>query len=158
MERGCSRCHPSLRRTLRGGAPALQQSYEVQSALGFDFESATVLILLAVSSARSGDPDAAASSLARAHQQALELRSARLLDAVYRARATIAGARGDGKRAAQMLGAAHHFGEENGLSRSMFQAFFDADAQQIRSMLSSDEFAAAWDSGELVDLHDAIGS
>ncbi len=135
-----------------------EQSYEVQSALGFDFESATVLILLAVSSARSGDPDAAASSLARAHQQALELRSARLLDAVYRARATIAGARGDGKRAAQMLGAAHHFGEENGLSRSMFQAFFDADAQQIRSMLSSDEFAAAWDSGELVDLHDAIGS
>lgn len=134
-----------------------EQSYEVQSALGFDFELATVLILLAVSSARSGDPDAAASTLARAHQRALELRSARLLDAAYRARATIAGARGDGKRAAQMLGAAYRFGQENGLSRSMFQAFFDADAQQIGSMLSSNEFAAAWDSGLLIDLHDSIG-
>jgi predicted ATPase/DNA-binding SARP family transcriptional activator len=136
----------------------LERSHEAQSDLGFDFELATVSILLAVSSARSGDPDAASPILARAHQRARHLRSARLLDAVYRARATVAGSRGDGKRATQMLGAAHRFSEENGLSRSMFQAFFDADAQLIRSMLSSDEFAAAWDSGRLVDLHDSIAS
>ena len=136
----------------------LERSHEAQSALGFDFELATVSILLAVSSARSGDPDAASPILARAHHGARQLGSARLLDAVYRARATVAGARGDGKRAAQMLGAAHRFSEENGLSRSMFQAFFDADAELIRSMLSSDEFAAAWESGRLVDLHDSLAS
>ena len=136
----------------------LERSHKAQSALGFDFELATVSILLAVSSARSGDPDAALPILARAHQRARKLRSARLLDAAYRARATVAASRGDGKRAAQMLGASHRFSEENGLSRSMFQAFFDAEAKQIRSMLSSDDYATAWDSGWLVDLHDSIAS
>lgn len=130
----------------------LERSYEVERDIGFDFESATVLILLAVSRARVGDPDEASSCLAGAHQRARRLGSARLLDAVHRARATVANSRGDGRRAAQFLGAAHRFRKENGLSRSMFQAFFDADEQRIRSMLNDDEFAAAWESGQLAEM------
>ncbi len=127
--------------------PLLQSSYNVQRSLGFDFESATALVLLGIASARSDDPDGASSFLAKAQQRARKLNSARLLEAVYRARATVANCRGEEKRAAQLLGAAHRFREDNGLARSMFQALFDADERQIRSALSAKDFSSAWESG-----------
>ena len=125
----------------------LERSFEVEDDLGFDFETATVLILLSMAKARIGLPDEASALLGRARQIAGRLGSARLLDAVHRARATIASARGERLRAAQLLGTADRFRTDNGLSRSMFQAFFEQDERHIREELDDTEFADAWNSG-----------
>ncbi|HIE21737.1 MAG TPA: tetratricopeptide repeat protein, partial [Acidimicrobiia bacterium] len=61
---------------------ALVHSEAVHNKLGFGFELVTVWILLAISAAKLGDPDAAAIHLARAQQRAVTLDSPRLLDAV----------------------------------------------------------------------------
>ncbi len=130
----------------------LEDSYEVERDIGFDFETATVLIVMAIAKARVGSPDEASSLLAQAHQRARRLGSARLLDAVYRARATLASSRGEHERAAQLLGAAYRFRSDNGMSRSMFQRYFDSDEQRIRSVLEGDDFTTAWESGQLVEM------
>ncbi|MCL1598980.1 MAG: tetratricopeptide repeat protein, partial [Actinomycetia bacterium] len=132
----------------------LESSLEVEDDLGFDFESATALILLALAKARIGRVDDASALLGSAHRVAGRLGSARLFDAVYRARATVAKSRGDRERAAQLLGAAHRFRTDRGLPRSMFQAFFDLDEQDIRSALDATEFEAAWESGMATEMSD----
>jgi len=130
----------------------LEDSYKVQNDIGFDFESATVLIVTAISKSRVGDQDAAASLLVNARHQVRRLGSARLLDAVCRARATVLLSRSDPIRAAQLCGAAHRIRSESGLSRGMFQSLFDADEHQIRAMLGEEEFAAAWELGRLSEM------
>ncbi len=131
---------------------SLELSFEVEDDLGFDFETATILILLAIAKARIGRPDDASALLGRAESVARRLGSARLLDAVYRARATVASSRGDAVRAAQLLGAASRFRVDKGLPRSMFQSFFEQDEQRIRSALRDVEFDDAWESGVVTEM------
>ncbi len=136
----------------------LEDSYRVEKDIGFDFESATVLIVMALAEARIGKPEQASRHLAQAHRRARRLGSARLADAVYRARATLAHGRGETVRAAQLLGAADRFREDNGLSRSMFQAFFDDDEADIRSALGDDAYGAAWEAGRGAEISDTLAS
>lgn len=130
----------------------LERSLDVESELGFDFELATILILLAIGKARVDAPDEASVLLGRAHHVARLLGSARLLDAVHRARATIASSRGDRMQAVQLLGAAHRFRVDQGLSRSMFQAYFEQDEHRMRSMLGDAEFETAWELGNATKI------
>ncbi len=129
----------------------LRRAEAVHTELAFGFELVTVWILLAVASARLGDPDEAAIHLAQAHQRAVELESPRLLDAVYRARALVAAARGEDERAAQMLGVAARVSEDHGLARAMFEVLFAAEERRIRERLG-DRFEASWAVGRAAGL------
>ncbi|MCL1692885.1 MAG: tetratricopeptide repeat protein, partial [Actinomycetia bacterium] len=132
----------------------LERCLEVQDELGFDFETASVLILLALAKSRTGLPDDASVLLGRAHRIAGNLGSTRLLDAVYRARATVASSRDDPTRAAQLLGASARFRSDEGLSRSMFQAFYELDEERIRASLDDVAFDNAWESGMGTEMPD----
>ncbi len=130
---------------------ALTRSEAVHEELGFGFELVTVWILLAISEANLGQPDKATIHLARAQQRAVLLDSPRLLDAVYRAQAVVAAARGDDMRAVQMLGVADRIATDHGLGRAMFQAFFDEQERRLRDVLG-EAFKSAWESGQVGSL------
>lgn len=125
----------------------LEDGYQVEEDLGLDFESATVLVLLTVARALVGDPDEAVNLLARAHDKARRLGSARPLDALRRARSTVAVARGDLDRAARLSGPAARLRDDHAPTHSMFRTLFDDDARRLRSPLGDVAFEAAWSTG-----------
>ena len=119
----------------------LEKSLVVHRDLGFDFEVASMSILLAISFARAGAPEKATAYLAEAADLADHLGSARLSDAICRARAAVAIESGEPSEAAEQLAIAKQIRSDSGLSRSMFQRLFDDDERRIRSLLSSELLA-----------------
>ena len=119
----------------------LGKSLVVHRELGFDFETASMAILLAIAAARAGTPDKAAGLLAEAADLADHLGSARLSDATHRARATVALESGEPNTALDHLSTAQRIRIDNGLSRSMFQRLFDDDERRLRSLVSPELLA-----------------
>jgi len=127
--------------------PLLLQALAVNRELGFDFETASILVLLAVSVARAESSSEAKSYLLEAANLAGKLGSARLIDATYRGRAAVALSSGDPIRAAELLGAAESIRDMAQLSRSMFQRLFEEDLVRLRRELRPEELEEAWSAG-----------
>lgn len=79
-----------------------------------------------------------------------DLGEARFTELVIKAWATLAVARGEFDRGAELFGSADALLARMGQARGMFQRLFESDMEKAESALEEDAVAAAWECGRLL--------
>lgn len=123
--------------------PFLQRSLAVHRQLGFTFEIVTLLALQGVAACRRGAAHTVPAVLHEAEVLAEDLGEDRLTELVIKAWATLAVARGEFDRGAELFGSADALRARTGQVRGMFQRLFEADMEKSESALEEDALAAA---------------